>query len=149
MRRLWITMTVVFSICSAPAVASEASQSLLNTDRALASQSHAIGFVKAYSKAAAPDARKLDPGPPGIGRAAALALMAHYPADPTIEWTPQEAVVADSGELGFTWGNYASTFHDKSGKLVTQHGKYFDMWRRQNDGTWRWIADIGNGNPKR
>jgi ketosteroid isomerase-like protein len=94
------------------------------------------------------NARKLDGGrPAAIGQQAILALMATYPPDFAVDWTPQEAVIAKSGELGFTWGNYRVTFHDKAGKLVTEYGKYLDVWRRQNDGTWRWIADAGNSNP--
>ena len=58
-----------------------------------------------------------------------------------------KAVVADSGELGFTWGTYVATFHNKTGKLITTYGKYMDVWRRQPDGTWRWIADMGNDDP--
>jgi hypothetical protein len=60
---------------------SKAAESLLNADRALAAESHAIGFVAAYAKAMAPDARKLDGGEqPVIGRDSILALMARYPA---------------------------------------------------------------------
>jgi sulfatase modifying factor 1 len=120
-------------------------ESLLDADRALAAQSSAIGFVAAYSKAMAPDARKLDSGAPTlIGAAAILAALAKYPADLKLDWTPQEATVADSGELGFTWGYYVATFHNASGKLVTTRGKYLDVWRRQSDGSWRWIADGGS-----
>ena len=148
--RLFRFAMIVFLVCAAAvaASASEAADSLLQADRALAAQSHAIGFVAAYSKAMAPDARKLDgDAPAAIGRDAIMAIMAKYPADLTLDWTPQEAVVADSGELGFTWGHFTATHHDKQGKLVTEHGKYLDVWRRQKDGTWRWIADIGTGDP--
>jgi ketosteroid isomerase-like protein len=134
---------------SAPvARTSKAAESLLNADRALAAKSHAIGFKAAYAKAMAPDARKLDGGQqPAIGRDSILALMARYPAGLSIDWTPEEAVVAESGELGFTWGRYLASVRDSNGKLVVQYGKYLDVWKRQSDGVWRWIADIGNDNP--
>jgi ketosteroid isomerase-like protein len=134
---------------SAPvAPTSKAAESLLNADRSLAAESHAIGFKAAYAKAMAPDARKLDGGQqPAIGRDSILALMARYPAGLSIDWTPEEAVVAESGELGFTWGRYVASIHDSNGKLVVQHGKYLDVWKRQSAGVWRWIADIGNDSP--
>ena len=117
-------------------------------NRALAAESHAIGFKAAYAKAMAPGARKLDGGQqPAIGRDSILALMARYPAGLSIDWTPEEAVVAESGELGFTWGRYVASVRDSNGKLVVQYGKYLDVWKRQGDGVWRWIADIGNDNP--
>jgi ketosteroid isomerase-like protein len=141
MRRLWIAFLVAV-LCAAPAAASESSDSLLKFDRALATRCRAIGFVAAYSKAMAPDARKLDNGSmAAIGHRAVLALMARYPRDITFDRTPQEAVVARSGAFGFTWGKYIVTFHNKKGELVKQQGKYLDVWRRQRDGTWRWIAD--------
>jgi ketosteroid isomerase-like protein len=147
-RLLSIVMLAAAALCAAPAAASQTSDSLLNADRALAAQSHAIGFVAAYSKAMAPDARKFDEqAMPAIGSQAILAIMAKYPPDLTLDWTPQEAVVANSGELGFTWGTFVATFHNKAGKLITSYGKYMDVWRRQPDGTWRWIADMGNDDP--
>ena len=104
MRLFLIAVVLGFSVHAASVSASEASDSLLNADRALAAQSHSIGFVAVYSKAMAPDARKLDGGvPPAIGRDAILALMARYPADLALDWIPEEAVVASSGDLGFTW----------------------------------------------
>jgi ketosteroid isomerase-like protein len=148
MRPLFIAMLAAVIVTTAAAAASPASDSLLNADRALAAQSHAIGFVAAYSKAMAPDARKFDEQTmPAIGSQAILAVMAKYPKDLTLDWTPQEAVVADSGELGFTWGTYVATFHNKAGKLITSYGKYMDVWRRQPDGSWHWIADMDNDDP--
>jgi ketosteroid isomerase-like protein len=82
-----------------------------------------------------------------IDRDSILALMARYPVGLSIDWTPEEAVVAKSGELGFTWGRYVASVHDSDGKPAMQYGKYLDVWQRQSDGAWRWIADIGNGNP--
>ena len=146
MRLFLIAVVLGFSVHTTSIWASEAADSLLNADRALAAQSHSIGFVAAYSKAMAPDARKLDGGaPPAIGRDAIIALMARYPADLSLDWKPEEAVVAASGDLGFTWGHFTVTHRDSTGKLVTEHGKYLDVWRRQNNGSWRWIADIGTG----
>ena len=122
--------------------------SLLNADRVLAARSHTIGFVAAYSEAMAPDARKFDAGvPTAVGRDSVLALMAKYPADLKIEWNPEEAVVANSGDLGYTWGHFIATYHDDKGKLTAERGRYLDVWRRQTDGQWRWIVDIGTSDP--
>jgi ketosteroid isomerase-like protein len=140
------TAVVCALLFSSPVLASEAADSLLKADQGLAAQSREIGFVAAYSKAMAADARKLDAGgPAAIGRTSILALMSRYASDLTINWKPEEAVVAKSGELGFTWGHFVATSHDRTGKLVTEYGKYLDVWRREKDGVWRWIADIGAG----
>ncbi len=146
--RPWLAICAAgCTVFAAAAHAAPASESLLNADRALAALSKSKGFVAAFSKAMAPDARKLDAGSqPAIGREAIVALMSRYPKDLAVEWTPAEAVVAESGELGFTWGRYVASYRDEKGNLVKEHGKYLDVWRRQSDGSWRWIADIGNAN---
>ena len=146
MRSVWNAMGVCALLFAGRGLASEAADSLLKADQALAAQSREIGFVAAYAKAMAADARKLDAGgPAAVGRDSILALMSRYAPDLTINWTPEEAVVAKSGELGFTWGHFVTTSHDKGGKLITGYGKYLDVWRREKDGVWRWIADIGSG----
>lgn len=135
---------VVFSRVSAK------DDSLLVADRVLAARSDAVGFVTAYSEAMAPDARKLDAGvPTAIGHDAIMAIMSRYPADLQIDWNPEEAVVAGSGDLGYTWGHYIATHHDGKGALVSEFGRYLDVWRHGSDGRWRWIADIGTSDPPR
>ena len=148
MRTLLLVVMAIVG-CATAAQASIEEDSLLNADRALAALSHRIGFVAAYETAMAPDARKLDGGSFTIvGRRAILAQMARYGKDLKIEWTPREAVVAKGGDLGYTWGYFTASFHDRKGKLVTSYGKYLDVWRRQANGAWQWIADISNDNPR-
>jgi formylglycine-generating enzyme required for sulfatase activity len=123
-------------------------ESLLNADRALAARSQQVGFVAAYAEAMAPDAHKFDAGvPTAVGRSAILALMARYPNDLHIDWNPEEEVVSGAGDLGYTWGHYLATSHDHMGANVVERGRYLDVWRRQSDGQWRWIADIGTSDP--
>ncbi len=128
--------------------ASTASDSLLAADRALAAASREQGFVEAYSKSMGPDARKLDGGrPAAIGHDASMAVLSSYGNHLKLDWTPEEAVVAESGELGFTWGHFVQSGVDKAHKTIYRYGKYLDVWRRGEDGVWRWIADIGTGDP--
>jgi|GEM_PF-234076 len=148
MRDCWKAIFIASSLVITQAYASEASESLLNTDRAIAAKSHEIGFVAAYSKAMAPDARKFDSGAqPAIGHDSIMAVMAKYEPDLKLDWTPEEAVVANSGELGFTWGHYVAASHNKKGEQKTDYGIYMDVWRRDGDGIWRWIADMGVPTP--
>lgn len=148
MKQTLIAVLAATSLTLSTAHASDESDALLKVDQALAAQSHAIGFVPAFSKAMAADARKFDGGsPPAIGHDSIMALFAQYGSDLKLDWTPKEAIVAKSGELGFTWGNYVATSPDKNGALKTSYGVYMDVWRRDSDGVWRWIADMGVGTP--
>ena len=70
-----------------------------------------------------------------------------WPSDLTLTWAPVKAEMAASGDLGFTYGNYQLKSKDKDGKLVTRYGKYTSIWKKQKDGSWKVLLDMGNSSP--
>ncbi len=86
---------------------------------------------------------------PVVGRPKILETMTPVFANPgySLTWEPDSAEVADSGDLGFTVGQYVSTSRDGDGNPVVSKGKYVTIWKKQADGQWRAILDIGNENP--
>ena len=62
----------------------------------------------------------------------------------TLVWSPVYADVAESGDLGYTWGRYVMTYPDSDGELAKINGYYFTIWKRQSDGTWKFVLDGGN-----
>jgi ketosteroid isomerase-like protein len=53
--------------------------------------------------------------------------------------------VAKSGDLGYSQGTYTVTSTDtKSKKVLTTKGKYVDVYKKQADGSWKCVAEIGN-----
>jgi ketosteroid isomerase-like protein len=58
----------------------------------------------------------------------------------TLAWKPVYERIAESGELGYTYGIYTRTI--KSTGLVTR-GTYVTIWEKQKDGTWKFIMDTG------
>lgn len=71
-----------------------------------------------------------------------------WPADLSLTWTPVKAEMAASGDLGYTCGNYVLKSKDKDGKLVTHYGKYASVWKKQKDGSWKVVLDMGNSSPE-
>ena len=61
-----------------------------------------------------------------------------------LAWEPTEAVVAKSGELGYTVGTSEFTVNGPDGNPVTTSGKYLTVWRKQSGGEWMVTADIFN-----
>jgi ketosteroid isomerase-like protein len=59
----------------------------------------------------------------------------------TLEWKPENAIVAKSGELGFTYGYYKLT---PNGKDTILYGTYVSIWKKQSDGRWKYLLDTGN-----
>ena len=65
----------------------------------------------------------------------------------SLAWKPVFAAVAGSGDLGFTVGESIHTIRGPSGAAVQRFGKYLTVWKRQQDGSWKFLVDGGNGSP--
>lgn len=65
----------------------------------------------------------------------------------TLNWRPVYADAADSGDLGFTVGEYVFTGRGSNGSVVQRFGKYLTIWKRLADGEWRFVVDGGNTSP--
>jgi len=61
-----------------------------------------------------------------------------------ISWQPTKVEVAKSGDLAYLYGAYKIGWNDSHGKLVTDHGKNVEIWKKQPDGTWKCIVDTWN-----
>jgi len=57
----------------------------------------------------------------------------------TLTWEPMGADMAASGDLGFTYGVYTLSLQDTSYK-----GTYVSIWKKQKDGSWKYVMDTGN-----
>ena len=64
-----------------------------------------------------------------------------------LTWTPVGADISVSGDLGYTYGTYEFHSKDKDGKPITDYGKYTSIWKRQKNGTWKVVLDMGNAAP--
>ena len=70
-----------------------------------------------------------------------------WPEGTTLTWTPIKAEMSASGDLGYTYGTYIYTVKNKNGKLVANYGKYTSIWKKQKDGRWKVVVDMGNSSP--
>lgn len=57
--------------------------------------------------------------------------------------------VEGSGDLAIAVGNYRMDLTPKKAgaKPLKDEGKYIEVMKRQNDGTWKIVYDIWNSNP--
>jgi len=67
--------------------------------------------------------------------------------DNHLTWTPVGADISASADLGYTYGTYEFRSKDKDGKPVVDHGKYTSIWKKQQDGSWKVVLDMGNAGP--
>ena len=66
-----------------------------------------------------------------------------------LKWYPTQVEVSSSGDLGYTIGEYERIGKDASGSPAAVAGNYVSIWRKQRDGRWKIVLDIGTpGAPK-
>ena len=144
--------------CSSTIAVEQASQNLLNTDKEFAQMSLDKGAGAAFEFYLTEDAMILPHnGNPVNGREIIVKAFTVNPIwDKTeLAWTPEKAEVSQSGDMGWTWGKYKQTVHRKSKQSVHNHsddivtyGKYLNIWRKQIDGSWKLVVDMGNHSPE-
>ncbi len=66
-----------------------------------------------------------------------------------LTWTPVDAGISLSGDLGWTSGTYEFRSKDKDGKPKVEHGKYTSIWKKQPDGNWKIVLDMGNASAEK
>ena len=59
----------------------------------------------------------------------------------TLSWKPDFVDVSDSGDLGYTYGSFTFTSVDSSGNKKESVGKFHTVWKRQADGSWKFVWD--------
>lgn len=111
-------------------------------------KSVAAGGGKAFATWFADDAVTLNNGrPPVMGRAAIAAQAQWTPETYQLSWTPQGAQMGPSNDMGFTWGHYEGRSKDKNGQPVVISGRYFTVWKKVPDGSWKVAMDASADEP--
>jgi len=120
---------------------------LLQTDRDFAAASLSHGAAEAFNMYLHDNATMFSDGRyPVVGREAAYNLMKAGDNGSVLKWTPRAAEVAGSGDMGWTWGEYVFILKG-DGEETKSYGKYVNVWKKDNNGDWKVIADIGNSSP--
>lgn len=111
-------------------------------------QAVAAGGGKAFSSWFADDAVTLNNGKPAILGRTAIAAQAQWdPKTYQLTWTAQGAQMGPSNDMGFTWGHYEGRSKDKNGEPVVITGRYFTVWKKMPDGTWKVALDASADEP--
>jgi ketosteroid isomerase-like protein len=84
---------------------------------------------------------------PVIGKVAIVRSANWDPKVYQLTWTPTEAAMGPSGDMGYTWGHFEGHSKDANGNPVTTTGRYMTIWRRQPDGAWKVVLDAGANEP--
>ena len=59
----------------------------------------------------------------------------------SLVWTPDFVEVSASGDLGYTYGKYSFSYKDENGGEQINKGYFHTVWKRQPDGSWKFVWD--------
>lgn len=111
-------------------------------------QAVALGGGKAFGEWFAEDAVTLNNGQPAVQGRGAIAAKAQWdPKTYSLTWVPQGAQMGPSNDMGFTWGHYEGRATGKDGKAVVTTGRYFTVWKKLKDGSWKVAMDASANEP--
>jgi ketosteroid isomerase-like protein len=115
---------------------------MMDADRGFSKMSKEEGMKKAFINYIDDDGVLLRPNQyPLMGAEAIDYLTRINDTSFTMEWEPQKGYVANSGELGYTYGVFTLT---PSTQDTVLYGTYVSIWKKQVDGSWKFVLDTGN-----
>lgn len=111
--------------------------SLIDLDRQFLKTSESLGIVESYLRYFGAEARLHRDGLlPMTERAAIRTYLSSQVSK--LSWTPIKSDVAQSDDLGYTFGSYEMKF---AGTNKTEKGYYVRVWKRDDRGNWKLLLD--------
>jgi ketosteroid isomerase-like protein len=66
---------------------------------------------------------------------------------PVLMWQPSYAGMSASGDMGFTTGPWEAK-PDVNDEKISGYGHFVTVWKKQADGTWKFVVDLGISHPQ-
>ncbi len=66
---------------------------------------------------------------------------AQYFKTASVKWSPDFIDVSGDGTLGYTYGKYTWQSKDSTGKITESKGIFHTVWKKQSDGSWKYVWD--------
>jgi ketosteroid isomerase-like protein len=139
-------LMLILSACQSEEDTSELRREVMEADRNFSKMAAQKGVAEAFIFYADEKVIKPSPGQqPLVGKFALIESYKKNPPQFTLAWEPLRAEA--SGKLGYTFGGYTLITKNTSGRDTTLYGNYVSIWKKKNDGSWRYVIDTGNPTP--
>ena len=117
-------------------------EEITKTELSFAELAQKEGVEKAFLTFAAPDAvlsrnNNILKGKEEIGQYFQKQTLKEI----NLQWAPDFVDVSASGDLGYTYGKFTFSAKDTIGNLLETEGVFHTVWKRQDDGTWKFVWD--------
>ncbi len=137
---LLLLATAVSALQPKPATPDALGQ-MIAAERAFAARAGVTGWKQAFLEYFADDAIGFDATGAGLAKDQIRALP-DPPKDAQLLWEPRYGDIAASGELGWLTGP-STSINPTRDKAEPRHGNYASIWKRQLDGTFKVVMDVG------
>lgn len=129
--------------CSPKQDADALQSELLQADKDWAAAAKA-GDVSKIPTFWADDAINFFPeAPPAVGKKAILELVKRNRGQSgfALSWEPLQAVVAASGEMGYTYGSFRLSFNGPDDNVIAKTGNYVCIWKKEAGESWKCVIE--------
>jgi len=117
---------------------------ILKTEQNFAYLAQEEGIPKAFLTYAAEDAVLMRNNSLIIGKTAIAQQFESQDASgnsSSLTWKPDFVDVSNSGDMGYTYGTFIYSSQDSLGQTNKLEGVFHTVWKRQTDGSWRFVWD--------
>jgi ketosteroid isomerase-like protein len=118
---------------------------LADTERAFAARATVVGWKQAFLEYFADDAVGFD-GDKAVPAKGQLQQVPDPPKDVQLLWEPRYGDVAASGDIGWLTGP-STTIVPARNNGAPRYGNYASVWKRQADGSYKVLLDVGINTP--
>lgn len=145
--KMKVTALIVLLSLSVIAQGQSALQDMVKTEQAFSKMAQDKSIRDAFMTYIADDGLLFRPGAVNGKK-----WMIEHPVPPSdkrpvLVWQPSHAGMSASGDMGFTTGPWEGK-PDVNEEKTLNFGHFVTVWKKQADGTWRFVVDLGISHPQ-
>jgi ketosteroid isomerase-like protein len=141
---LWITLLPVIALAQDPPDKTKLKAEVAAMEDAFCAMAKEKGLNAAFTHFAAPDVAFIDTDPRKFrGPAAVQERMGPDRPGLSLTWSALFTDVSADGTLGYNYGRYESRGPGPDGQERIRGGFFLTIWKRQPDGSWKYVMDTG------
>lgn len=137
-----LILVVLYSCNSGHDLIEQSKHEIIETEKSFAKMASEVGIEKAFLKYADEQA-VLNRNNSIIKGHDAIKNHFHKIDNPNVklQWSPDFVGVSSSCDLGYTFGKYTYSSSDSLGNVTESKGIFHTIWKKQKDGTWKYVWD--------
>jgi ketosteroid isomerase-like protein len=136
-----VAAAIAVRVAAQPAALPQPLSAMVAAERAFAQRATVVGWKQAFLDFFADDATAFD-GDKTVPAREQVRQAPDPPKDVQLLWEPRYGDAAASGELGWLTGP-STTINPARNNGAPRHGNYASVWKRQPDGTFKVVLDVG------